>query len=57
MVSVLVEIIGGYLITRQLSKLSDQDIAAVGVPLVIGTAVLLMSRTPSFLEKVYRAVT
>ena len=55
-VALILEIIGGYLITRQLEKLGDAELAAVAVPLVIGGAILLMTRKPSFLEKVYKAV-
>lgn len=57
MVAVILEIIGGYLITRQLEKLGDTELAAIAVPLVVGGVILLLTRKPSFLEKVYRAVT
>lgn len=56
MVAVILEILGGYLITRQLEKLGDPELAAIAVPLVVGGAILLLTRKPSFLEKVYKAV-
>ena len=57
MVSVILEIVGGYLITRQLEKLGSAELNAIAVPLVVGGAILLLTRKPSFLEKVYKAVT
>jgi len=54
---VLLKMAVGYMIFRQLNKLSDPEITAIGLPLVIGSALLWMAREPSFLEKVYKAVT
>ena len=53
---VLLKMAMAYMIFRQLNKLSDPEITAIGVPLAIGSAILLMTREPSFLEKVYKAV-
>jgi len=53
---VLLKMAVGYMIFRQLNKLSDAELNTFGIPLGIGSLLLIISKEPSLIQRVYKAV-